>query len=278
MHDNSTAQRAVGFLLGLTDPDDAARVRRRIGAPSRGPDERRTAHAVLKLTPVPSSVLVWILEEDDPKLNAAVYGHPSADPGLRRAVLRGVPFGPGRTDTLPVDRVLLKHANEPPLPPGMVAQGLVGALRAATAMAPARDAASMVLGHRDWRTVTEADRERPLPGYARWALSVRPDCPPALRAQFGSHPKFTHRLRQAGVLAGPGAYATGHGPAAHVLKVLSLGHVMFPARVRDAENALRPLVRDHLGGREDAWAVLAQLLDTFHGTAPELIMTAGAIA
>ena len=63
-----------------------------------------------------------------------------------------------------------------------------------------------------------------------------------------------------------------------MLKVLSLGHVMFPARVPDAEAALRPLVRDHLGGREEAWAVLAQLLDTFHGTAPELIMTAGAIA
>jgi hypothetical protein len=53
---------------------------------------------------------------------------------------------------------------------------------------------------------------------------------------------------------------------------------MFPARVRAAEDALRPLVREHLGEREEAWAVLAQLLDTYHGTAPELIMTAGAIA
>ncbi|MFJ1805810.1 MULTISPECIES: hypothetical protein [unclassified Streptomyces] len=57
-----------------------------------------------------------------------------------------------------------------------------------------------------------------------------------------------------------------------------MGHVLFPARVRDAEDALRPLVRDHLGGREEAWAVLAQLIGTFHGTAPELVTAAGAIA
>ncbi|MER7561571.1 hypothetical protein ACGFWE_05265 [Streptomyces sp. NPDC048523] len=278
MHDSSKDQRAVGFLLGLIDADAAARVRRRIGAPRTRGNERRAAYAALKLTPVPSSVLVWILEEDDPELNAAVHGHASADPTMRRAVLRGVPFGTGRTGPLPVDTVLRKHADEPPVPQSVVTRGLVGALRAATAMGPARDAASMVLGHRDWQTVTAADRERPLPGYARWALSVRPDCPPALRAQFGSHAKFEHRVRQAGVLAGPAAYATAHGPAAQVLRVLSLGPAMFPARVRAAEDALRPLVREHLGEREEAWAVLAQLLDTYHGTAPELIMTAGAIA
>ncbi|TCR20411.1 hypothetical protein [Streptomyces sp. BK205] len=278
MRDSSTDQRAVGFLLDLIDADSAARIRRRIGAPRPGGNRRRAAHAALKLTPVPSSVLVWILEEDDPELNAAVYGHRSADEPMRRAVLRGMPFGPGRTGPLRVDTVLRKHAVEPPVPQPVVELGLVGALRAATAMGPARQAASMVLGQDDWRTVTAADRERPLPGYARWALSVRPDCPPALRERFGSHPKFTHRVRRAGVLAGSGVYATAHGPAAHVLTVLSLGPALFPARVRDAENALRPLVREHLGDREEAWAVLAQLLDTFHGTAPELIMTAGAIA
>ncbi|MFE1836316.1 hypothetical protein [Streptomyces sviceus] len=278
MHDSSMDQRAVGFLLGLIDADAAARIRRRIGAPPPGANARRVAQAVLRLTPVPSSVLVWILEEDDPELNAVVYGHRSADVAMRRAVLRGVPFGPSRTIPLPVDRVLRKHADEPPVPQDVVARGLVGALRAATAMGPARTAASMVLGRRDWQTVTAADLERPLPGYARWALSVRPDCPPALRAQFGSHAKFAHRVRQAGVLAGPAAYATEHGPAAHVLKVLSLGPATFPGRVRDAEDALRPLVREHLDDREEAWAVLAQLIDTFHGTAPELIMTAGAIA
>ncbi|MDQ0906231.1 hypothetical protein QFZ22_002216 [Streptomyces canus] len=73
-----------------------------------------------------------------------------------------------------------------------------------------------------------------------------------MRAQFGSHSKFTHRVRQAGGLAGPGAYGTAHGPAAQLLKVLPLGQVMFPARVRDAEDALRPVVREHLGDREEA--------------------------
>jgi hypothetical protein len=223
MHDDGTTQRAVGFLLRLIDTEDAAGVRRRIGVPAAAVEERRITYAVLKQSWVPASVLLWILEQDDPELNAVVYGHVSADPAMRRAVLRGLPFGPGRTDTLPVDDVLLRHADEPPEP-------------------------------------------------------VRPDCPPALRAQFGSHAKFTHRVRQAGILAGPGEYATAHGPAAQVLKVLSLGPVMFPARVGEAEDALRPLVRDHLAGREEPWAVLAQLLGTFHGTAPELIMTAGAIA
>jgi hypothetical protein len=106
-------QRAVGFLLGLIDADADARIRRRIGAP-RGASERRAAHAVLKLTPVPSSVLVWI--QNDPKLDAVVHGHGSADQWMRRAVPRGIPFGPGRGDPLPVDRVLLKHADEPPVP------------------------------------------------------------------------------------------------------------------------------------------------------------------
>ncbi|MEU1274894.1 hypothetical protein [Streptomyces sp. NPDC005799] len=278
MHDDGTTQRAVGFLLRMLDTEDADRVRRRIGVPAVAAEERRITYAVLKQSWVPASVLLWILEQDDPELNAVVYGHVSADPAMRRAVLRGLPFGPGRTDSLPVDDVLLRHADEPPEPEGFAGRGLVATLRAVTAMKPARQAASMVLGHRDWRTVTEADREQPLPGYARWALSVRPDCPQALRAQFGSHAKFTHRVRQAGILSGPGEYATAHGPAAQVLKVLSLGPVMFPARVHEAEDALRPLVRDHLAGREEAWAVLAQLLGTFHGTAPELIMTAGAIA
>jgi hypothetical protein len=136
----------------------------------------------------------------------------------------------------------------------------------------------MVLTPADWRTVTEADAERALPGYARWALSVRPDCPPALRAQFGAHPKFAHRVRQAGVLDGPAEYATDHGPAVRVLEVLAMGRLMFPARIGEAEGALRPLVRDHLGDREEAWAVLAQLIGTFHGTARELVVTAGAIA
>ncbi|MEU1475276.1 hypothetical protein [Streptomyces sp. NPDC005760] len=58
MRDSDTDQRAVGFLLGLIDADAAGRIRRRIGAPPPGANRRRAAQAVLKLTPVPASVLM----------------------------------------------------------------------------------------------------------------------------------------------------------------------------------------------------------------------------
>lgn len=57
-----------------------------------------------------------------------------------------------------------------------------------------------------------------------------------------------------------------------------MGHLVFPARIGAAEEALRPLVRDHLGDREEARAVPAQLVGASDGTAPELPATAGAIA
>ncbi|MGX9885254.1 hypothetical protein [Streptomyces sp. NPDC002276] len=283
MRDNSTSGAAVGFLLGLTDHEDADRIRRRIGLPE--PTETATTrpeghNALLwpwSRKPVPVSVLLWVLEEDDPDLNLWVWRHISADSAMRRAIVRGIPFGAARTGPLPV------HANlgpedEPPVPESYTRFGLLGALREGTSMQAARTAASMVLERSDWQAVTEADRDRPLPGFARWALSVRPDCPPALRAQFGTHRRFTHRVEQAGVLDGPADYATSWGPASHVLDVLSTGRLVFPTRVAEAEDALRPLVREHLGDREDAWAVLAQLIDTFHGNAAELVVTAGAIA
>ncbi|MFI6560604.1 hypothetical protein [Streptomyces sp. NPDC050534] len=281
MGDNSASHRSVGFLLDLMDTGEAERIRRRIGVPvhARVDSAGDRAQLISSWTwrAVPSSVLLWVLEEDDPDLNAVVWRHSHADDSMRRAILRGVPFGPGRTARVPVDRVL-RGSEEPPVPKGYAREGLVGALRQATAMAPARQAASMVLERADWRTVAEADRERPLPGYARWALVVRPDCPPELRTQFGAHRKFTNRVRRAGVLDGPAEYAATHGPASDTLHVLSLGHLLFPARVHDAEDALRPLVRDHLGDREESWAVLAQLVGGFHGTVPELVATAGAIA
>lgn len=287
MDANSASERAVGFLLGLIGDEDAERVRRRIGArplPAGEPgisgesvDVRRTVHSWWARTAVPSSVLLWVLEEDDPELNALVWRHVSADDAMRRAILRGVPHGPGRTRAVRVDKTLRREP-EPPVPPHFHTFGLIGALRAATSMGPARTAASMVVGRPGWEAVAAADGERALPGYARWALAVRPDCPDALRAQFGSHTKFTHRVRRAGVLDSPAQYAMSGSPADQVLRVLSLGRSMFPARVRQAEDTLRPLVRDHLGEREDAWAVVSQLVGTYHGTIPELVMTAGAIA
>ncbi|MDV9175398.1 hypothetical protein R6V09_35470 [Streptomyces sp. W16] len=282
MRDNSTSGAAVGFLLGLIDHEDADRIRRRIGLPEpEGPatlEPRQNAPLwSWTRTAVPASVLLWVLEQDDPERNQWVWRHKSADNAMRRAIARGVPFGPGREALLTVVDGLGPEL-EPPVPTSYTRFGLVGALREGTSMQAARTAASMVLERSDWHAVTEADRDRPLPGYARWALSVRPDCPPALRAHFGTHRKFTRRVEQAGVLDGPADYATAWGPASHVLKVLSTGQLMFPARAAEAEDALRPLVRDHLGDREDAWAVLAQLIDTFHGNAAELVVTAGAIA
>ncbi|MER6677397.1 hypothetical protein [Streptomyces sp. NPDC000983] len=279
MRENSSSEQAVGFLLSLVDERTAERVRSRTGLPAPDGAEahlRRLQRPWTWGRPLPVSVALWILENDDPALNTAVCRHLTTEPGLYRAVLRGVPFGPGRTERVPVDPPL--SGEEPEIPESYARLGLVGCLRAVTSMGAGRTAASMVLTAEDWRTVGEADAEQPLPGYARWALSVRPDCPPAVRAGFGSHAKFTHRLRKAGVLEGPAAYALSYDPAVNVLETLAMGPVLFPRRVREAEDALRPLVQEHLGGREEAWAVLAQLMATFHGTAPELVMTAGAIA
>ncbi|MEU6141730.1 hypothetical protein ABZ848_15365 [Streptomyces sp. NPDC047081] len=282
MRADITSGHGVDLLIGLADDTDADRIRARIGLPSYEPTGLATARRRLRTaspwkgTYVLSSVLLWVLEEDDPDLNVVVWPRLSGQAALRRAVLRGVPFGSGTRGPVPVDDSL-RHL-ELPVPERVTRLGTTGALYAATTMSAAREAADTVCTREDWRTVAEAHGERPLPGYARWALSIRPDCPPALRARFGSHRKFTNRVRQAGVLDGPAEYATTHAPAAQTLGTLSAGPVMFPARVREAEDALRPLVREHLGGREEAWAVLAQLLGTFHGSVPELVVTAGAIA
>ncbi|MFI8528679.1 hypothetical protein ACIGMX_00300 [Streptomyces aquilus] len=279
MRENTRAERAVGFLLGLVDEEIAVRVRARTGLPepeSPAQARGRVTRAWTWAQNLEASVALWILENDDPQLNAVLWRHIPTDAGLRRAIARGVPFSPGRIGPIPVDATL--PGQEPEVPEAYVRHGLVGALREVGTWSDGRTAASMVLTRADWETVGAADRERPLPGYARWALSVRPDCPPWVRAGFGTHAKFTHRLRRAGVFDSPADYVASDGPALRVLEVLSLGRLLFPARLKEAEDALRPLVREHLGDREDAWAVLAQLAETFHGNAPELVVTAGAIA
>ncbi|MER7836918.1 hypothetical protein ABTY98_13645 [Streptomyces sp. NPDC096040] len=278
---DTTSGRAVGFLLDLIDSWDADRVRARAGLPRPAPEDLREARRRLpwELSALPSSVVLWMLQEDDPDLNAVVWRLlPDQDTALRRAILDGVPFSPGRLLAVEVDPVLRDTYREPPVPDRVARLGLVPALRESTTMAAAREATSMVYRREHWQTVAEADRENSLPGYVRWALAIRADCPPSLRAQFGAHRKFDFRVRQAGIMTDPAEYAVGHGPALDVLKVLSLGHMMFPRRIAEAENALRPLVRDHLGTREEAWAALTQLLQTFHGTTEELVVTAGAIA
>ncbi|MEV0090776.1 hypothetical protein [Streptomyces sp. NPDC050738] len=275
MHLNSiTAAAAIGFLLGLAEADDAERAERRIGyqEPSSAPLSARWAR-----TGMSSSVLQWVLEEDDPELNARVWHHPSVDDAMRRAILRGMAHGPGRTGSIPLSP-RLADVQEPPVPAGVAHLDPIGALRGVRSMGEGRAAASLVVGRAAWQDVVEADRQGPLPGYARWALSIRPDCPGTLRAQFGSHPKFAHRLAQAGIAETPAEYALEWTPAAHVLEVLYLGRSLFPHRAAEAADALRPLVREHLGDRPEAWAVLAQLIETYHGTAPELLATASAVA
>ncbi|MEU1622892.1 hypothetical protein ABZ479_37070, partial [Streptomyces sp. NPDC005722] len=272
----------LGFLLGLVDPALAARARSRTGVPEEDPETaaRPPEHSVWSwgrwFNDMPTSVLWWMLQEDDPEVNVAVYHHWRTDERVRYDILKGIPYGPDRSGRLEVPEDLSGYpAPELALPSGP--EALVAALRAVTGMSAGRAAARMV-GRDEWASVAAADLEQPLPGYARWALAVRPDCPPALRTQFGTHRKFTNRLRDAGVVDGPAAYATGTRPAHDVLRVLAMGRWGFPRRLPEAAGALRPLVRTELGANTEAWAVLVQLLPTFTGTLPELVRTAGAIA
>ncbi|MFI8182594.1 hypothetical protein ACIF70_19060 [Actinacidiphila glaucinigra] len=270
----------LGFLLGLVDPESAARARSRTGVPEVDPAAAAKPPEHVPWGPwwhgLPVSVLWWMLQEDDPRVNTLVYHHWRADDRMRYDIINGVPYGPDRSRRLKVPADLSHYpAPELALPSGP--EALTAVLRAVTGMSQGR-AAALLVGREDWAAVAGADREQPLPGYARWALAIRPDCPPALRTQFGTHRKFTNRLRDAGVVDGPAVYATGTRPARDVLRVLAMGHWAFPLRLAEAAEALRPLVRAELGGNTEAWAVLTQLLPTFTGTLPELATTAGAIA
>ncbi|MCX2947040.1 hypothetical protein [Lentzea sp. NEAU-D7] len=259
----------VHFLLSLIDQGDAAAVRRRLGIGEQ--EVLAVEHAVQWLDRLrrPRSVLLWILEEDDPATNRVLFQHLDTPDTIKRDILRGVPFG-GTGGRLHV----LAHGQAPEIPVGP--RGVVGGLREARTMDTARIAARVV-GADDWTDVAEADRAEPLPGYARWALTERIDCPPAVRAQFGSHAKFTHRLQRAGIVE-PAEYVEVTRPPQEVLAVLGLGVLLFPRRAREAGAALAPLVHAEVGVDPDAWAVLAQLLPTFAGTVPELVRTSGAVA
>ncbi|MFI6938289.1 hypothetical protein ACIBI4_03355 [Streptomyces sp. NPDC050418] len=280
----SARDRAVSYLLSLADPADAARVGERIrvapqGAGDPAPEEEAVRSTWSAARHLPVSVLHWVMQQDDPELNVLVYRHPSADEAIRRQILRGVRCAPDAAGSaLPLSpqiTYLVDSAGQPPRFPDL---GLVGALRAARTRGAGRTAANMVLDRNDWAEVTEADQREPLPGYARWALAVRHDCPPALRRQFGTHAKFHHRVRAAGAFDSPAQFALEHGPAVHVLAVLSLGHRLFPQRLAEASDTLRPLVREYLGGGTETWAVLAQLVEGFQGSTEELVITAGAVA
>jgi hypothetical protein len=266
----------VHFLLSLIEPGDASAVRRRLGIGSPEPLTDDRAAGQLNRFNAPRSVLLWMLERDDPGTNRLVFHQGNVGEAVKRDILRGLPFG-AADGLLPV-RVdcglrFCSHA-EPDIP--VSPHGLIGGLREARTMGAGRVAARAV-GKPEWATVAEADRVEPLPGFTRWALAERIDCPPRLRAQFGSHAKFTNRLRTAGIVE-PRDYVEHGRPPRDVLAVLSFGTQLFPRRVGEAAASLAPPVRAELGANLDAWAVLAQLLPTFAGTVPELVATCGAIA
>jgi hypothetical protein len=265
---------ATHFLLSLIDEDDAAAVRRRIQVdePRRLSEAEMAWH--LHRAEAPRAVHLWLLERDDPTTNAFVYHHVIATDTIKRDIVRGIPYGTA-TGPLPVlcDRPHCTHG-EPVVPTSP--HGMIGGLRLARSMSGARSAVRAV-SRADWAEVAAADQAEPLPGFARWALSTRIDCPPEVRAQFGKHAKFDHRLRQAGVLE-PSEYVESRLPAQSVLTVLHVGTTLFPERTAQAAARLAPLVRDRLGANLEAWAVLSQLLPTFTGTTPELVSTCGAVA
>ncbi|MET9297246.1 hypothetical protein [Streptomyces sp. NPDC003077] len=269
----------LALLLGLAEAADAERAAARLGLSAADlvpePVEPSAVRELLRYWRG-EWFMLWMLERDDPELNAYVYASALATDTIRRDILRGVPFGPGNPGPVPV-HPSLAGTPEPRLRLADSPHGVIGELRRARTMGHGRSAAALV-SREHWDAIAAADRAEPLPGYARWNLCVRIDCPPSLRAQFGSHPKFTRRLLRAGVIDGPREYVSRLRPARKVLTDLDTGRAAFPHRLEEARETLAPLVREHLGPRPEAWAVCAQLLPTFAGTVPELIGTAGAIA
>jgi hypothetical protein len=265
----------VHFLLSLIEPRDAAAVRDRLGILPPKPCTDEIAAYRLNQLDAPRSVWWWLLERDDPATNLLVFHQPMPDV-LRRDILRGHAFGPAR-QPLKMPKTCPGRScthREPEIFAGP--RGLIGELRHARTLGLAREAVQAV-GVQDWDTVAGADRVEPLPGFTRWALAERIDCPPQVRAQFGSHAKFTNRLRDAGIVE-LREYVERSRPPQRMLEVLEAGAQLFPQRAGEAAALLAPLVRAELGADPDAWAVLAQLLPTFAGTLPELVRTCGAIA
>jgi hypothetical protein len=253
-----------------------------------------------------------MIEEDDPKTNAVLYHHELTPTGIRGDIRRGLPFRPGREPggVLPIDAGRRKRrwwqaavgtqdaqdTRDAPdayyrsfvhldadggFVPGPDRRGLVEQLRLrgeARELGSCREVADAI-GREDWDVIAAADRERPLPGYARWALCVHPMCPDALRGQLGGHlDRFAKRLHRAGIYRDPAELVRTRTPASSTLTLLDLGRHVFARRLGPTRELVTGLVREHIGANFEAWAVLAQLLPTFTGTLAELIATSGAIA
>ncbi|MER5864861.1 hypothetical protein [Kitasatospora sp. NPDC002040] len=278
----STAQ-GVRYLLGFAPEDAVAGICARLRIDPDGPvapmaltDRQFGYDAMWLLRQAPQAIRIWMLQEDDPQVNAVLFQQGLLPAGVAADVRSGLLFGPGRFAPVP-DGPVLSWRSELPRP---TVAGLIDSLRGAVGSGTLRvaRAAAGTLRRADWPLVVAAHQDEPFPGFARWALAEQIDCPAELRAAFGSHPRFTHRLRQAGVLGGPADHLATVTPADRMLGILGLGREAFPTRLAEAEDVLRPQVRRELGGHPEAWAVLAQLLPDFTGTLPELVDTAAAVA
>jgi hypothetical protein len=218
---------------------------------------------------LPASCHLWTLQHDDPERNAVVYRAHLLEGVIRDEIRQGLPFAPGARERVAVlDPVRLATDFRADEFRFADPAELVAALRAAATMKRAGAAARRV-GRDDWGSVVRADREEPLPGYARWALAIRPDCPAWARAGFDTHPAFAQKLRKAGIHDCPRHLLETCRPAIHALDALHHGLGAFPGR-REAIGPLRRLVRGTLGADTGAWARLAHLLPEFGGTVPEL--------
>ncbi|WP_157767768.1 hypothetical protein [Actinosynnema pretiosum] len=260
----------VHFLLSTVDSDLASAVRRRIDLPQ---DSRERYQA--DWSPFRSAIL-WRLENDDPEINRAI-AHSLPDWSLRRRIATGVPFGPAPGPLPVLDCYARCDHAPPPLPDGAdTTEGVIALLRSVTTLSAGKRAAGAVAWD-DWEAVVAADRAEPLPGYAKWAVANRVDCPHEVRLALATHRKHHDRLYEAGLVRDAAEYALEFPNTSSVLQVLNTGRWAFPHRAAEAAAALGPLVREELGEDLEAWSVLAQVLPTFTGTAPELLRTCGAI-
>lgn len=250
------------YVLGLLDAADAGPVRERLGIAGDGPVGPTALHhegrLIRDLLRDEGSVWIWILEEGDPRARAMLLASNLLPLGLRKdleRVGRSVRDLSGRELVYGLRRV----------------EGR-GRLR------KARDLVAQLRGD-DWPVVADAHADEPLPGIARWALAERIDCPQQLRADFGEHPKFRHRLRAVGIYDSPEEWMlTSPYRAADVLPLYGLGTWAFPGHLAEAERTLAPLVAASLGTDVDAWAELARVLHTFDGTLPALLTAVGGAA
>ncbi|CAM5675467.1 hypothetical protein SSPIM334S_07172 [Streptomyces spiroverticillatus] len=254
------------FLVSLAEAGRRERIVERVREQLTG--NPRTHTLYYSWRSLNASAWMWMLQEDDPEINAIVYAKGPRGV-LRDEIRRGLPFGKACGPLHVVDKV----RDDPEVRPEEVRfadpAALEAALRAVTTMKAANKVALRV-GREDWGTVVRADRNQPLPGYARWALAMRPNCPDWARAGFDTVPGFTKRMRRAGIFDSPLDLLLHGRWGRAALMVLHDGAVEFPSRP-EARDPLRQMVREQLGGNLNSWAWTAYLLPMWKGTVPELL-------